>query len=443
MFLPGLGTSTLSKIAKDKVEQFLFAFLLILVCMLFAAASFGQAKQDSLKIRLDQLEFRVDSLEQALENANSNMVSVSDLQSIFTSIDEDQQEFTDEDRRSKRKALDSLFNAVTRKPGQLSISGQMLNAFHWDGRSENSINTLVSHVDLFAISSFTKNGLAFINLQGVLGDGPDKYFNSFHSFHAGAGDFQSADGLDRINILEAWLEYKFGVLTVTAGKIDLTNYFDPNSVANDEYTQFLSGGFVNSTALAVPANSPGLLFGTRLFKSISLRFGISSIDNSGDKIFENLFPIVQIDKAFFIRDEEVGAIRMYAYNNGFSSDQWGFGSSFDIRLIKNFYAYGRYGLNQDSLASEFGVQSAYSLGLQLRNIRVVQNLRFIIGGAFGRSTPETERPDSTEEQAIEAYVKLRVKNFLHLSPHIQWIKNGAGQGDQELTMYGLRMLVLF
>jgi hypothetical protein len=319
----------------------------------------------------------------------------------------------------------------------------MLNAFHWDGRRENSINTLVSHVDLFAISSFTKNGLAFINLQGVLGDGPDKYFNSFQGFHAGAGDLQSADGLDRINILEAWLEYKFGVLTVTAGKIDLTNYFDPNSVANDEYTQFLSGGFVNSTALAVPANSPGVLFGTRLFRSISLRFGISSSDNSGDRIFENLFSIVQIDKAFFIQDEEVGAIRMYTYNNGFLSNQWGFGSSVDVRLIKNLYAYGRYGFNQDSLASEFGVHSAYSMGLQLRNIKIMQNLRFIIGGAFACSSPETESPGSTEENAIEAYAKLRVKNFLHFSPHIQWIKNGAGRENEELTMYGLRMLVLF
>jgi hypothetical protein len=85
MFLPSLGTNTLLKTVKGKIKRFLFALPAIPVCMLLSTVSFGQVTQDSLKIRLDQLEFRIDSLEQELENANSNMVSVSDLQSIFTS----------------------------------------------------------------------------------------------------------------------------------------------------------------------------------------------------------------------------------------------------------------------------------------------------------------------------------------------------------------------
>ena len=208
--------------------------------------------KNDLQKQIDQLQIRVDSLESELGKSKENMVSRLDVESIFRSVNEGSQEFTDEDRRSKRRALDSLFRVALEKPGQLTFTGQFMTVFHWDGKTENSINTAVGTIDLFAFSSFGKGNLAFINLQAVGGDGPSWHFNSFSGFHAGAGTTQSRDGLDRVTILEAWTEFKIKFAVITAGKIDLTNYFDPNSVANDEYSQFLSNGLVDSSSLAIP-----------------------------------------------------------------------------------------------------------------------------------------------------------------------------------------------
>ncbi|MEL7148455.1 MAG: hypothetical protein AAFO69_18925, partial [Bacteroidota bacterium] len=185
------------------------------------------------------------------------MVTHSDFEGILRTINEEDQEFTDNDRRTKRRALDSLFKAALAKPKQLTFTGQFLNVFHWDGKFDQSINTVVGTIDLFAISSFGKKSLVFINLQSVGGNGPSSQFPIFAGFHAGAGSTQIG-GLDQFNILEAWVEYKLRNTTITAGKIDLTNYYDPNSIANDEYSQFIGNLFVNSTSFAAPGNSPGL-----------------------------------------------------------------------------------------------------------------------------------------------------------------------------------------
>ena len=79
------------------------------------------------------------------------------------------------------------------------------------------------------------------------------------SLNGDAGSTQSDDGFDRIVVNEAWTEFLFldDIFTVTAGKIDLTNYFDNNAVANDENSQFITGALINNTAFVVPSNSPG------------------------------------------------------------------------------------------------------------------------------------------------------------------------------------------
>ena len=47
---------------------------------------------------------------------------------------------------------------------------------------------------------------------------------------------------NELNLREAWLRTElFGQrLALVAGRLDLTNYFDHNAVANDETTQFLA-----------------------------------------------------------------------------------------------------------------------------------------------------------------------------------------------------------
>ena len=66
--------------------------------------------------------------------------------------------------------------------------------------------------------------------------------------------------MDRISVREVWLQSELlkQHVRLVAGKIDLTNYFDSNSIANDETTQFITSAFVNNRTLEVPENGPGI-----------------------------------------------------------------------------------------------------------------------------------------------------------------------------------------
>ncbi|WP_421762682.1 hypothetical protein [Ekhidna sp.] len=429
----------------SNIKRHLFSLIILFLSVETLAQTQGSSTDSLLIQRLNRLEQRADSLEKALQETRARMVTHSQFEGILRSINEDDQEFTDNDRRSKRRALDSLFKAAVKKPKQLTFTGQFLNVFQWDGKFDNSINSVVGTVDLFAISSFGQNSLVFINLQGVGGNGPDKFFPNYSGFHGGAGTTQSGDGLDRINILEAWVEYSISNTSITMGKIDLTNYYDPNSIANDEYSQFLSNGFVNSSALAAPGNGPGMSINTELLNNFTFQVGVASNDNSGDQIFQGLFMIAQLTESFNINNVEKGAIRVYAYRNTEVKEGWGFGVSGDLRLTNKLYSYGRYGQNLDSLAGSFGVKRSWSGGLQLRNYQLFGSASISTGLAYGQTEgfSTMEGSDSEQEKMIEAYLRFNIKQAFFISPHVQSIWDARGQEGETITIFGLRTRVAF
>ncbi|MEK7776549.1 MAG: hypothetical protein AAB331_04145, partial [Planctomycetota bacterium] len=122
------------------------------------------------------------------------------------------------------------------------IFQQILN----DG--ENRRSAVTSSLDLFFIGKPLTNMTFFVDLEAIGGDGADKTIGSLSGLNDDAGSLQDGDGVDRVSVREAWLQselFKQHVRLV-AGKIDLTNYFDINNVANDETTQFITSVFVNN-----------------------------------------------------------------------------------------------------------------------------------------------------------------------------------------------------
>jgi carbohydrate-selective porin OprB len=77
---------------------------------------------------------------------------------------------------------------------------------------------------------------------------------------------------NELNLREAWLRTEFfgQRLVLTAGRLDLTNYFDRNAGANDETTQFISDALVNNQMLGLAVNGTGMVVGmTRSRRSAS------------------------------------------------------------------------------------------------------------------------------------------------------------------------------
>ncbi|GIX47322.1 MAG: hypothetical protein KatS3mg131_1533 [Candidatus Tectimicrobiota bacterium] len=62
----------------------------------------------------------------------------------------------------------------------------------------------------------------------------------------------------RLGLTELWYMWQEGRFALTAGKLDLTRFFDTNAVANDPLLQFLAPGLVNAPGVAFPDPGPGL-----------------------------------------------------------------------------------------------------------------------------------------------------------------------------------------
>jgi len=114
---------------KNELNRNVFLLFYILAFSFLQLTVKGQVGNDSLLIndRLGFLEKKTDSLEKALRDARSRMVTHSQFEGILRSINEDDQEFTDDGRRSKRRALDSLFKVAVSRPKQLTFTEQFPN----------------------------------------------------------------------------------------------------------------------------------------------------------------------------------------------------------------------------------------------------------------------------------------------------------------------------
>jgi hypothetical protein len=359
----------------------------------------------------------------------------------FGDIDEKDVGFIEEGRRSKRIAVDSLMKIVKDREEGLKLSGQFLAASHWDGRFQNSNNAVVGIIDLFAISNLSENALAFVNLRGISGNGLNNRFTSFDTFHAGVGSTQDDDGVDQLTLFEAWVEYQWDGWTFTGGKLDLVNYFDANAVANDEYSQFLSYGFVNGLSFPVPPNSGALLVSKELTRYFLVSAAISSNDQNLDNAFDNIFRIVQGSFRLFYGGNQRGAIRAFIYDITASHSSLGYGFSADYRLFSKLYLYGRFGENNDALLrfSGYPVSNSVSGGFQLKSIKLGKKTSYSVGAAYGRSNTFSV----VNEHSWESYVRFALFSRFFCSLHYQHVENDGEQANRDLGVWSLRTRIGF
>ncbi len=421
------------------MNKSLYSHLILVVAIFLADAGMAQqpTQKDSTYLLLRK---EIDSLKKLMKDDN-NLINITG-QNSMRSINEDHQEFTKSDRRSKRKVIDSLLNSIDKN--EIAITGQLMSVFHWDGklRSE-SVNTAVGTLDLFLASSFGDYNMVFINLQTVGGAGPGNIFNSFQGFHAGAGNVANG-GIHPVNVLEAWTQFKLKHIRLIAGKIDLTNYFDPNSVANDEYSQFVSNGLVNNTMLQIPGNGPGIVADFEILDIFSADVGLTSTNNDPEKFFEDLFMIVQLGTMFNSRDGQVGAIRVLMYKDFSLQSGVGIGASGDLRVWDKFYVFGRIGKNYDQILVNSQIDKAMSAGVELRKLRLAKHWTVTSGLGFTQTTPQRSEQTFTEkENGGELYIKTNFESKFQVSPFLQWVRSANGNEGENITFLGLRTRILF
>lgn len=393
------------------MKNILFVFVVLLV-------SFGELySQEKPKIESDTLSADTTFINQVLDLfAEENSDNIPDAQ------------------YSKRKQVDALLNSILEKPGKLQFSGVATATFQTELKNKNSYHG-VGAFDIFAFTSFGKHTLLFFDFQAIGGNGPDVLIPNISGLNSNAGRTTSADGIDRLTVLEAWTEFKAirDIFSVTFGKIDLTNYFDNNLHANDETSQFITGAFVNNPILPLTFNSPGIRFRTTFLGKIYLQYGLIMADPLDPNLMINHFKILETGFKLFPESGWEANFRVFAFEHPFAGNAQGFGVSFDQLIANHFNIFGRYGKNQPGLAEWYGIEKAWSAGIGFK--QMVFHNEYKVGIAFAETFQFNQE---LPERIMEFYFNTQINEWVFVSPHFQWL-NQNNTGREDHFILGMRL----
>ena len=294
----------------------------------------------------------------------------------------------------------------------------------------------------------SKSGTAYVKFKSGVGEGIDALIPTFSGFNGDAYDDLTPYPA------EAWYEHAFGEKArLRFGKLDLTTDFDTNAIANSETEQFLSGGFVNNAAVALPDdNSLGAMLWVSPIKLFDVGFGFADAAADWDNVFKNPFFILELDLKPEIKGKP-GNYRFYAWHNGKDHERlivegtdpnYGYGISADQEVADGITAFFRYGRQRSGVAPANHVWSA---GAEISG-KIPRRENDSVGIAYGqsiigngwKSLAQEAGIDSCNESHLELYYKVKVTDFMSVSPNVQWVNNSEGnKGNKGVWAFGFRM----
>lgn len=353
--------------------------------------------------------------------------------------------------QSRYEELGTRFTALTKN---ISLSGGLVGVLQGSlGNEPKDFADVVGRGDLVVNFKVGDNTIAVIDVEATGGDGLDARIPNFSTLNGVAGSTG-----DRVRFREAWVEHSAfnDRLVLTAGKVDLSNYFDSNAVANDENGQFLAGAFVHSAVLPFPANGPGARIEAKLAEPLIFGLGYGSGDaDSADAsdsadIFDHGFGIAEL--AYKCKTGELeGNYRIYGAVDGALADgevkvgqdsAYSVGVSIDQQVTDKVTLFARYGQRDKDV---YTVRSAWSAGGQVAGLipaRKDDVLGFAYGQILARGTDDA--PVDSQEKLAELYYKFKVSDQIEVAPVAQYLINPAGNSSTDnVVVLALRSQVSF
>lgn len=344
--------------------------------------------------------------------------------------------------QSRYEDLGSKFTALTKN---ISLSGGLVGVVQGSvGNKPKDHADVVGRGDLVFNFKVGEHTIAVIDVEATGGDGIDSHIANFSALNGVAG---STD--DRVRFREAWVEHAAfdDRLIMTAGKIDMSNYFDSNAVANDENGQFLAGAFVHSAVLGVPGNGPGVRLEAKLAEPLTFGIGYGSGDSDSADSFEHGFGIAELGYKLKTGGME-GNYRIYASVDGALPDgetkldkknAFGFGVSVDQQVTDKLTLFARYGQRDKDV---YATRMAWSIGGQYAGL-LPNRKDDMLGFAYGQIQAAGAVADSQEKLA-ELYYKFKVNNQIEVTPVVQYLINPAGiRSADDVVALGLRTQISF
>jgi hypothetical protein len=305
----------------------------------------------------------------------------------------------DAERRSVAVGVDAAFG--TQGAGRTKGGGTL---------PDRNAYALAS-ADLFFSAGIAQYTVFFADIVGLSGSPPDAEIPSLTLLN---GYTARLVRQNELNLREAWLRTElFGQrMALTAGRLDLTNYFDQNALANDESTQFISDALVNNQMLGLAVNGTGVAAEFDAKTGFRAKFGLQQSKTEAKNLSDSLFTLSEVGYTFTPFALPEGAYRVWFRTDNTADEaiRKGFGVSLDQKLTNVVGLFGRYGTQEVDGGDR---DHFYSAGVGFQN-GLVFNPRDLWGVGYA----QMDMASGEKEKLVEGFYNLLLTDRLRLSFHL-------------------------
>jgi hypothetical protein len=275
----------------------------------------------------------------------------------------------------------------------------------------------LASADLFFTAGIAQYTIFFADIVGLSGSPPDTEIPSLTLLN---GYTARLVAQNQLNLREAWLRTElFGQrLALTAGRLDLTNYFDQNALANDESTQFLSDALVNNQMLGLSSNGTGVATEFDAKNGFRLKFGFQQSNDDAANLSDSMYTLTEVGYTLTPFALPEGTYRAWfrTDNTTESGVATGFGISLDQKLTPFMGVFARYGTSN----LDPGRDNFFSVGVGFQN-GYIFNPRDTWGIGYAQMDLETGQ----KERLTEGYYNFLLTERLRLSFHLTHVIDDA------------------
>jgi high affinity Mn2+ porin len=333
------------------------------------------------------------------------------------------------------EALEDAENRSVRLGVDAAIATQAAGRIEGPEGSANKHAYQLASADLFFTAGLAQYTLFFADIVGLSGSPPDAEIPTLTLLN---GYTARLVRQNELNLREAWLRTElFGQrLALSAGRLDLTNYFDQNAAANDESTQFLSDALVNNQMLGLAVNGTGVAAEFDAKTGFRLKFGFQQSNTDATNLSDSMYTLTEAGYTMTPFALPEGTYRVWFRTDNTSSViRKAAGLSLDQKFTPNITIFGRYGTQE----VDGGRDHYYSAGVGVQNGLVFSPL-----DSWGIGYAQMDLLSGDSEKLTEGYYNFRLTERLRLSLHLQHVLDAPGAENKfGYLLPGLRLQAAF
>jgi hypothetical protein len=293
----------------------------------------------------------------------------------------------------------------------------------------------LASADLFFTAGLAQYTMFFADIVGLSGSPPDAEVPALTLLN---GYTARLVRQNELNLREAWLRTEFfgQRLALSAGRLDLTNYFDQNAAANDESTQFLSDALVNNQMLGLAVNGTGVAAEFDAKTGVRLKFGLQQSNTDAANLSDSIFTLTEAGYTMTPLGLPEGNYRLWFRTDNTSAIiRKAVGVSLDQKITPAVTLFGRYG-TQEVVE---GRDHFYSAGVGFQTGLIFNPL-----DSWGIGYAQMKLASGDSEKLAEGYYNFHLTEKLRLSLHLTHVlaREGAG-GTFGYLLPGVRLQAAF